>query len=60
MRRICSWCQKDMGEAPDDDTDFDTHGICEECNVEQEKDFEKAKQELEDAKKAENPEFKIR
>ena len=27
-RRICAWCEKDMGPAP---TEFDTHGICPEC-----------------------------
>lgn len=27
-RRICSWCDKDMGPAP---TKEDTHGICPDC-----------------------------
>lgn len=30
MKRVCSWCKKDMGEKPGP-ADWVTHGICEDC-----------------------------
>ncbi len=31
MKRVYSWCQKDMGEKLPYDDDSVTHGICDEC-----------------------------
>lgn len=33
MKRICSWCKLDMGEAEPFDDPSITHGICLECLV---------------------------
>lgn len=31
MKRVCAWCQKDMGEVPPLEDTGTTHGICEDC-----------------------------
>lgn len=41
-RRICAWCEKDMGPV-EFESEKDTHGICEECAVKVYKDLESEK-----------------
>lgn len=31
MKRICAWCNKDMGEKAPYDDNRETHGICDCC-----------------------------
>ena len=31
MRRVCAWCQKDLGEKEPLDNKTLTHGLCKEC-----------------------------
>jgi hypothetical protein len=38
-RRICAWCKKDLGYL--DDNPGDSHGICDKCAEEQQKEIEK-------------------
>ena len=35
MKRVCSWCQKDLGEKPDtaNPPEAVTDGICEDCRM---------------------------
>lgn len=45
-RKICAWCEKDMGHL--DDKPGDSHGICPDC-------LEKQRKEIEDLKKKKLP-----
>ena len=38
-RRVCAWCKKDLGYL--DDQPGDSHGICDDCLKDQEKEIEK-------------------
>ena len=31
MKKICAWCDKEMGEIESSVVDLDSHGICGEC-----------------------------
>ena len=42
MKRVCSWCKKDMGEKPGPDGQV-THGVCDECAKEMEEELEAMK-----------------
>jgi len=31
MKRVCAWCNKNMGEKPPYEDTSETHGMCDEC-----------------------------